>query len=83
MKRLTISPPPHEKAKKSGQPFNWRAPWGDRAPPEWAVLVLGCTIGLCSGASVVLFNLTVRVISLYADRVSAQNNRGLVHQRFL
>ena len=31
----------------------------ERVPPEWAVLLLGCALGLATGASVVLFNLAV------------------------
>lgn len=31
----------------------------ERVPPEWALLLLGCAVGLATGGSVVLFNLTV------------------------
>ena len=34
--------------------------FAERVPPEWAVLLLGCALGLATGASVVLFNLAVR-----------------------
>lgn len=34
----------------------------ERVPPEWAVLLLGCALGLATGASVVLFNFTVHGI---------------------
>eukprot|EP00850_Spirogloea_muscicola_P016253 SM000131S26683 [mRNA] locus=s131:76846:80771:+ [translate_table: standard] len=35
---------------------------GERLPPEWALLLLGCALGLATGMSVVLFNLTVSVV---------------------
>lgn len=33
---------------------------GERVPPEWALLLLGCFLGLASGLSVVIFNNGVR-----------------------
>ncbi|GJP32874.1 hypothetical protein CLOM_g17467 [Closterium sp. NIES-68] len=36
--------------------------FSERVPPEWAVLLLGCALGLATGASVVLFNLAVHGI---------------------
>eukprot|EP00850_Spirogloea_muscicola_P021205 SM000240S08622 [mRNA] locus=s240:19332:23393:- [translate_table: standard] len=35
---------------------------GERLPPEWALLLLGCALGLATGMSLVLFNLTVSVV---------------------
>ena len=32
----------------------------ERVPPEWALLLLGCAVGLATGGSVVIFNLAVR-----------------------
>lgn len=38
--------------------------FSERVPPEWAVLLLGCALGLATGASVVLFNLAVSSLQL-------------------
>ncbi|KAK3200204.1 hypothetical protein Dsin_023619 [Dipteronia sinensis] len=39
---------------------------GDSAPPEWALLLIGCLIGLTSGLCVALFNKGVHVIHEWA-----------------
>ncbi|KAL2653122.1 hypothetical protein R1flu_021250 [Riccia fluitans] len=38
------------------------AQMGERVPPEWALLLLGCFLGLASGLSVVTFNRGVHLI---------------------
>ncbi|KAL3684926.1 hypothetical protein R1sor_002948 [Riccia sorocarpa] len=41
---------------------SFAAQMGERVPPEWALLLLGCFLGLASGLSVVTFNRGVHLI---------------------
>uniref|UniRef100_A0ACD5Z4S4 Uncharacterized protein n=1 Tax=Avena sativa TaxID=4498 RepID=A0ACD5Z4S4_AVESA len=54
------APSQHQKRERAGEEL------GDGAPPEWALLLIGCLLGLATGICVAAFNRGVHVIHDWA-----------------